>query len=107
MDAPPRFFGIVKLFNGLVYLMKCLCSLGVVGGRFIFGTRAEDVARVRHDMCYHSVGEQGNLCSDLIGVFEMLRSGLFSTSDIVEPILHSLKPCNDRYLVTSDFPSCP
>ena len=68
---------------------------------FIFGARAEEVPRLRNELAYED-GSDFKGYKELRVVLEFMRHRMISAS-VIEPILNSLRPFNDYYLVTRDF----
>lgn len=68
---------------------------------FIFGAEAHEVDGARQLL------RSGNFTIDprLTQVIEQVRAGKFGTPDTFEPLMNSLRPEHDFYLVTYDFPS--
>lgn len=70
---------------------------------FIFGATSDQIPLLRHQLAYGSCTMKG--CEELEMVLETLRKETISTFGVIDPILNSLRPCNDYYLITQDFES--
>lgn len=67
---------------------------------FIFGTRSEDVNSVREKL----QSQDYTIDARLHKVIDMIRGNYFGPSEVFEPLLHTLNPKNDFYILTYDFP---
>lgn len=69
---------------------------------FIFGALPADVATVRHELKYRSPKPLG---AAMAIVLDMLNGGVFCPRERIQSILDCLRPANDNYILTADFPS--
>lgn len=67
---------------------------------FIFGAKAEEVEDLRHEQRYHP-GLQNESLSKVIAA---IKSGMFGDPEPFMPLLDSLNPGSDYYLINHDFP---
>lgn len=67
---------------------------------FIFGATADQVDRAREVIRTPEFSVDARLQR----VFDLIRGGAFGPAEIFQPILQSLEPHGDHYLLTYDFP---